>query len=367
MLKQSLVLDYLKWADRETERLFQTVRLPKPRMSTAIAEVPAFDSLRDEERFVASAQKGGYVAANLSLLKYENGLYRENFLKQLKVNLPIRSAHGSSIKRQIKTGVPYKKFLIKDLSLLRSLHLKAPCAVNFDLYAGQPSDLKKSKSFEITRTRNLKSLCGILNIKPYGDADYALLKNIIGDVGSVFRNSGFDVVFELPGSKGWSMFPEISEKHLEQISQLIKKYLPAAKLCIDVGHVITWGTSASRLNDYLNILGRYKEIIGMLHISSAGSDTVKFEKLYRSIYGQNIPSWHSRGLDLSLAVCESKQIKLISDIRSLCKSSPLLEVSETRTPREAIKDYFGQFDLNFIDDSSYFKNLPKQGKILGYA
>lgn len=209
-------------------------------------------------------------------------------------------------------------------------------------------------------------MCGILSIPSRKVSENALIEKIISDISSVFRDSGYGITLELPGSKGWSMFPEIANNHLKLIDQLRRYYLPESKLCIDVGHVLTWSRGKEGLDKYLKILTNFQSLIGMLHISSAGSWTESFRSLYASVY-KKFPVWHTAGLDMALAVCEKQQIEFISKVRKICSDHNILEVSETRTHYDAIADYFGQFDLKFIDNSQYFTNLIKQGVILGYA
>lgn len=367
MLNPKLVRDYLDWSDKGTERLLKSAVLKRTEKVCAVLEAPAFSDPQQSERFVEAALKANFHATNLSLLKFSKNLYKPPQLELINTHLKPLSAHGSSIKREIKTGISFCKFLAEDLKILKKLNPKRNLTVNFDLYAGHLKNLFLKPSFNKTQTENINQICQILKLKGNESPSFLLLQKIIQDIALIFKNSGFQITLEIPGSKGWSMFPEINPESLQDIMNLIEKYIPKAGLCIDVGHVLTWSRKPKELNEYLYTLKKFGQQIKMLHISSAGSWPSSFVRLYRTTYGKQNPLWHIKSLDVALPICEKQQLSIISQLREMANKKELLEVSEVRTPTDAIEDYFPGFDLNFIKNSPYFTNIIKQAQILGYA
>jgi hypothetical protein len=276
------------------------------------------------------------------------------------------SAHGSSIKREIKNGRSFRDYLQEDLDSMKVLDPKKKLTLNIDLFAGHTKDLKFSDSFTTTQKNSFIEICKKLGLSQKGNLEHNIIERIITDVASVFADKGYKIVFEIPGSKGWSMLPRINEANLKFINSLIELHIPTAGICIDVGHVMTWSRNPKVLESYLSALKKYSSLIHMLHISSAGSWSNRFMELYRDVYGEKMPDWHVKSLDVTLAVCEGEQIKFINKIREFCKDHTLLEVSENRTPQASMDDYFEGRNL-FMHNSSYFGNLIKQGHILGYV
>jgi hypothetical protein len=280
--------------------------------------------------------------------------------------MPIRSAHGSSIKRALSTGKPFREILEEDSETLERYDRSKLWTVNYDTFAGHLPGLSWSDSFSETRICNLQGLTQALKIASASDLGFALLEAIISDVASIFRASGRKICFEMPGTRGWSMYPDLGAGTIRQIINLLETYLPEATLCIDVGHVLTWTKRKERLLRFVRDLGPYWRYIRMIHVSSAGSWTKYFVDLHRHIHGENMPLWHIKGLDLQLPICEPEQCFMLQTMRDHY-ADVVLEVSETRLPSHAIADYFkGHVDFTAIDDSTYHQDLIDQGRILGY-
>ncbi len=369
MDKSSLVKQYLDWSSRNTEKLFRYSRLPKPVNVVPVLEWPAFPDQSESEKFIVSALAGGYKAVNFSLFKLAQKKYTAGHMSAIAGKLSHGSAHGSSIKRQIKTGISYKKFLEEDLLLISELDPERNLVINYDLFAGQPTDFVIDENFQVCREKNMHGLANALGIKnTKQNLEYSIVERIISDVAEVFKDSGYRIVFEIPGSKGWSMLPEINVNNLSFITERINLYFPEAGLCIDVGHALTWSQDPLVLGNYIDILTPYKGLIKMLHISSAGSWSPEFISLYKAAYdGIDVPEWHIKALDITLAICESEQLNFIQKLRQLCEDRLVLEVSENRTPTDSMNDYFLSCNLGQIDNRSYFENIIKQGAMLGYV
>ena len=163
------------------------------------------------------------------------------------------------------------------------------------------------------------------------------------------------------------MLPELTERNLALIAKAIEKHVPDALLCVDVGHVLTWSQERAVLDTYVSVLSAYKDKLGLLHISSAGSWPEEFTTMYRSVFGQNIKDWHVTGLDLQLAVCEEEMLYVIDQLRSMIGDREIIEVSETRFPELAIADYFSIPEGTHIKNDTYYDAITKQAVLLGYA
>ena len=114
-----------------------------------------------------------------------------------------------------------------------------------------------------------------------------------------------------------------------------------------------------------NIIDKYKHLISMLHICSAGTDNRLFSSLYRRVHNNKYPSWHINGLDASLFIFEPEMVEMVSYIRKMVKR-PILEVTESRLPSLTVKDYFPNSKIQ-ADNEWYFKILKCHSKILRYV
>jgi hypothetical protein len=151
MNRQSLANTYLDWSNRRTNALFKDLQYAKPANVQAIVEWPVFDSEAESEKFINAALEGGYQAVNFSLLKYSQGKYSKVMIDSIRGKLQHGSAHGSSIKREIKNGRSFRDYLQEDLDSMKVLDPKKKLTLNIDLFAGHTKDLKFSDSFTTTQ------------------------------------------------------------------------------------------------------------------------------------------------------------------------------------------------------------------------
>jgi hypothetical protein len=360
------IIRYLEWNRRQTANLEKYGR--KIEISgavTPVLDLPNLDNVDRYEHFFRTAALAGYRKFNLGLTPIWNKAFTLP-IKELR-KIAFVSAHGTSVKREIATGEPYKSFLDKDLAVLEILDPDKKWLINYDLFAGHCAELQFETSFSQTRESSAKLLARKLSLASNkSNATFMIMRRIVNDVAEIYRGTGRSVCFEIPGTKGWSLFPGIGTDELDTLIRLIQSALPGATLCIDVGHVLTWSKNASRLARLEEILARHAAMISMVHISSAGSNQQHFINKYKEIFGNKYPGWHIRSLDLSLAVFEEEMLHLIESLRRHAPR-PLIEVSETRLPSVAIHDYFKEYNPAIIDDSQYYPELIRQGKLLGYA
>lgn len=358
---------YLDWNIKQTKRLIDNkFSIKRNNNSISVIDLPVFKTKQQYSKFVAAARQAGYKFLNIGLTPVWKNTMDNNLLAWTSREIPIISAHGSSIKQQIKTGTPYSYFLNQDLILLKKIDPHGRWQINYDLFAGQHGKTRISSSHKKTKEDNIDLLLKELSISEKNDPHLLILEKIINDVAEVYKGTGRKICFEIPGTRGWSFFPEISELNLKFIVRKIKQRFPDASLCIDLGHVITWGRSKKHINNCLNILEKYKRHISMVHISSAGSWTKLFVEIFKQVNGSYYPDWHIKSLDLSLPIFERSMLGLLLSLRKLLVSE-LLEVSETRLPEVAINDYLKSIDHSEINNEAYFDELLKQGKILGYT
>lgn len=358
---------YLSWS-RTQSRLLEPL-LPIVTMHQTISpvlDIPPCSSAAAIDQLILSANKAGYSGFNVGISKLQNNEISYDTFQHLRSRLPVKAAHGSSIKRALKTGKSFKTILEEDLAMLEIYDPDNSWVVNYDTFAGHLPGLPWRRHFRATQDQNLKELVRALRIKTSGNLGFALLETIVSEVASVFRTSQRTICFEIPGTKGWSMYPDLEVSIIRELVRLFNTYLPEATLCIDVGHVLTWTRDNERLTQFVDDLDPYWRYVRMIHVSSAGSWANSFVSLYRQVYGDDRPLWHVKGLDLQLPVCEPEQCIMLQKMRNHYANA-VLEVSETRLPSLAIADYFsGYVDLATLDDSTYHQDLIEQGKILGY-
>ena len=274
----------------------------------------------------------------------------------------IISFHGTSIKKTINNWILYREVLKRDLEVINDFWLKKT-HINYDLYAGHSSDLTFSRTYKKTFINNINNICSKLNIQ-WKNKLQLLIKYLITEIDEVYKNTNHIIYLEIPWSKWWSMLPEITNDNIEYIVSLINKSNSNIKLCIDLWHVLTWSRNTKKIEEYMKILEKYWSYIWMVHISSAWSWRKDFIDLYKIYYNNKYPLWHIKSLDLQLEVSEWIMLDLIKQIRKI--SNNIIEVSETRLPSRGILDYFSLNNVNFIDDSIYFKNIISQWKLLWY-
>lgn len=360
---------YLEWNRYESRNLNRLkINADLRAKVIPVIDFPSCLTKNDCNKVIQSARKAGYKAANIGLSKILHGHFSDQSISYINNKLQIVSAHGSSIKYELNTGKSYNSILKSDLSLLNKHDPKGLWVVNYDIFAGHSKKLLFSKNFAKSQRQNIKFLNEDLKIlsNKYRSEGFKLITHIICHVAKIFRGSGRKICFEMPGSKGWSMFPDINSSTLQDVIDIKNEYYPESFLCIDVGHILTYTRNLNKLTQYVKLLKKYKEHLIMVHLSSAGSWVKHFIKLYQKIHGFEFPLWHVKGLDLQLPISESVQLEVIKMLRKTY-SDVIFEVSETRMPLVAIEDYFkGYFDINAVDNSVYHEELILQGKNLGY-
>jgi hypothetical protein len=356
---------YLSWSFEQTRTLFERNYSVKiNHNSIPVLDLPSFKTEKEYNQLIKTVARSGYYNFNIGLTPI---WLKKNCLtiKTIK-KMPIISAHGTSIKNEISTNIPYRESLMKDLKTLDLIDPAKKLLINYDLFAGHVVELNFSDNFAKTKSKSailLNNNLGILSaeITP----ELLVVNRIIQDVAAIFKKSKRKICFEIPGTKGWSMFPELSIFNIDYIFKQIKKYIPSATICIDLGHAITWGDNSKDFKMIKKIVNKYKDSISMLHISSAGSYYPAFINAYKLQYGNKYPDWHIKSLDLALPVFELPMFNLLNLLRNEI-SGKLIEVSENRLPSAAIKDYFPDYIKVNFDKKRYYKGLFEQGKILGY-
>lgn len=360
---RSLILSYLNKEELDFGKMLGN-SVPMNYSDNILSTVDLLDDIQDaifRDKFIATFNKSWYTWINVWVTKLWQDWNYEKLVKE--ISLPINSFHGTSIKYSLKNKCPYHEVLERDLEQINKL---TDCAhINYDLYAGHIEKMPLLYHFLRTKELNIKLLCLELWIKD-NISEVWIMDFLIKSIEHVYKWTRHTIYLEIPWSKGWSMLPEINIKNLAYLSERIATSPVAMKLCIDIWHIITWANNKEIVNDYLGILSVYNEIIGMLHISSAGSYKKEFITLYRYVHWFDLPSWHVKWLDLQLQLNEPLMLYLLTQIRYVLKDTNIIEVSELRTPRKWIQDYFKGLNLDYIDNNIYFKHLLDQSKLLWY-
>lgn len=356
---------YLFWSLNQTRILFDKGFLVKKNNNSISAlDLPIFKTEKEYNNLIKIAARSGYHNFNIGLTPI--WLKKSPLTVKTIKKMSIISAHGTSLKKEIATNKPYREFLLKDLKTLKQIDPNKKWLVNYDLFAGHLPELNFYNDFKKTRTESAKLLIKKLKLSANQPApELLVIGKIIQDVAAVYKKSQRKICFELPGTKGWSLFPEPSNYYLDFIIKQIKKYIPTATICIDLGHVVTWQLNNNDIKKIGETFVKYKESISMLHISSAGSSHPAFINAYQLWHGKNYPDWHIKSLDLALPIFELPILNLLNLLRREIKGK-LVEVSENRLPSAAINDYFPGFNKIKFDKKKYYQGLLEQGKILGY-
>jgi hypothetical protein len=356
---QNKINHYLNFVYTQQKKLVEDCFVLSPWKGKRAIDLPPLPS----EKLMSWYQlirKNGYNGINIGLTSFWN---KDNsIILQVIETMEILSAHGTSIKWQFRKNKPYRFALEKDKTILDYIDPLEKIPVNYDLFTGNllkvlPEDFDKAV------IENKRRISHKLSLDFSSDVEKEILTFIVFEVRSVYRNSKRPVVFEVPGTRGWSLFP--SPWSLHAVSELISRFYPGAKLCLDIGHLLTWKTNEITITDIINIVRPIVKKIDMFHISSVGSATQEFREAYEMYYGKLFPLWHVEGLDLMLAVHEKDMIELLQKLRDM--TDYVLEVCETRMPSMAIADYFAGYSLDFIDNTPYLSSLELQAKLLGYT
>jgi len=312
-------------------------------------------------QIVKSNGYDGFCCGLTSLWKQPKELKN---IKKIQKSIKLNACHGTSIKLSLKTGNPYKEILKKDLQVLQQIDPDNKVTINYDLFAGKETDLHKT--FHKTRNENIKTICNKLNINH--KTEKRIISRIINDISIIYKETGRKIVFEIPGSLGWSMLPCLKPNMVNYIIKEINKQLPNASICIDLPHLYSWQKVFGKelINNFFKTIKQNPKCFTMMHIANQGSNDIDFISLYHLVYGKNIPSWFINGLDLMLPIDDTSIIKMIKQLRDIGKESKIIEVSEVRPFGETVKDYFDVIDYNFTYRGDYFKLVRLQARMLGY-
>lgn len=365
MTTQQHIRAYMDWSYGETARLAANPLPQVSRMVTPLVDVPQLTDERAYQRFTAAAVECGYAGCNIGLTPVWQGAFSSDTLSRIRHRLPMRAAHGTSVKAAIRSGKPYAAFLEQDLAVLDSWDPGETWTVNYDLYAGNRGVLPQG-TFRAELAVNERYLAAVLGENQTG-GQLSILRSIVRAVAGQFRSRKRRVVFEIPGSRGWSMLPAVSAQSLRMITRILDTEYPEAGLCLDLGHMLTWTRTAAGWQRLTGLLEPLASRIAMLHISSAGTAVPLFRRAYESYYGGRYPAWHVRGLDMMLPVCEPEMLAGLQQLRGLLAGSPLLEVSEVRTPEAAIADYFPRERHCYGSNDRYYEALALHARSCGYV
>lgn len=356
--------EYLKWNIKQTEDRFLVDNICHPKnYAVQVLDLPIFEDEKKYFNFFKIANQCGYQLLNIGLTSLQDRKIKYDTLKIAEQHgMRFVSAHGTSVKRAIKQGTQFKEILENDLYTLEKIDPLKKMIINYDCFAGHLPNLKFVENFEFTKDQNIKQLAQSLDIKI--ESEHSFIEYIINNLAKVFVDTERKITVEIPGTKGWSMLPEITYKNLSFLSNLIDDIFPKCKITIDLAHLLTWSKQTGFLAEAVEMIKPYQEKIAMLHISSAGADNHYFINAYKLIHKNRYPTWHAEGLDLSLFVYEKEMLYLISELRNMLKHD-FYEVAETRLPSVAIKDYFPNFLIEDLDHF-YSKGLFLQSKLLNY-
>lgn len=356
------ISEYSKWFERE-EKVLQKRTLKKiPQSILPVLNLPIINDSSFYDTLSSCFVKYGYKGINLPL----TSLIRNEINSSVWKRFPVYSAHGTSIKESLKSHKPYVFFLKQDLAFLEIEDPLKQWLINYDCYAGHLSKLNIQENFQLTQQENIIQICEELDLKINKEAWKVLIDKILDDLAEVYATTNRSICIEIPGSKGWSMFPQITSDVLDYLILKMKTTLPNATLCLDIGHVLTWTKDSTEIKKVNDILKKHSSYFSMLHISSAGAWSKEFHDLYTEVYAE-APLWHITGLDLMLSVCELEMLDLLASIRHILKDKNIIEVSENRLRSVAIKDYFPQVNTDLIDDKLFFDDLLKQANMIGYV
>jgi hypothetical protein len=356
------MVKYFEWLEGE-EKVLQ--KRPLRQISQSILPVLNLPILNDSsfyDTLLHCFMKYGYKGINLPLTP----LIRNKINSSVWKKFPVYSAHGTSIKESLKSHKPYVFFLKQDLAFLDIEDPSKQWLINYDCYAGHLSKLNIQENFQLTQQENMMQICEELGLEINKEAWQVFIDKIIDDLAEVYGATSRSICIEIPGSKGWSMFPQITSEVLDYLILKVITILPNATLCLDIGHVLTWTKNSEEIKKVNDILKKYSSYFSMLHISSAGAWSKEFHELYKESYG-DAPLWRITGLDLMLSVCEPEMLELLASVRNILKGKTIIEVSENRLRSIAIKDYFPQVNTDLIDDKLFFEDLFKQANIIGYV
>lgn len=367
--KEDLFKRYLDWNENNIRAIISRgVFCDKSKFVTPVLDLPILKNDTAYCRFFTHAREVGFEKFNIGLTRIWNKKLPRDFFKVAKkIGINFVSAHGTSLKYSLKFGVPYGKVLFNDKNSL-SLVGKNGLIINYDLFAGHLPSLSFTKNFKKTSLQNSLGLSREIGQTNFlQDPEKYIVTFIIKNLANIFttENERRCLTLEINGTKGWSMLPSPGLLLSDYILYNLKTFLPEAGVTIDVAHLLTWGRGKDSMLKAKRIVDKYRHILSMLHICSAGTDNKFFLALYKSVHKDKYPNWHINSLDASLFIFELEMINLISYIRKKIRH-PFLEVSESRLPSLTIKDYFPDSGIN-TDDEWFYKMLMSHSKILRYV
>jgi hypothetical protein len=361
------LVNYLDWSHQQTFNLAKKINLPKDSQVQRGLDVPTLFLTEEKvENFTELLNKTGYTGFHIGITRLWSG-EESDLVSILFDRSRCVAAHGTSIKKSIKEHLAYEKLLIADRNAIDLFDSSESIPVNYDLFGGNLLHPNLVDNFSQAGKENYNLLSQ--KILGYQSLEvFELYSFIIKSVAKVYKRSKRKIFFEIPGTKGWSLFPSTHFIEWEKIIHLIDMLFPTASLCIDLGHLLTWQTTANDIKLYIQLIKQFSNHVDMVHLSSAGSRQAYFQEAYTSYYQDSFPDWHLNGLDLMLPIIEPEIVNMVSEIRKIGFSN-VIEISETRTDDVAIADYFPNlklpFDNRYILDT-YSALVKEQAKILGY-
>lgn len=365
-VKQYLLMYLMYIAKTLNKQLQNGVFIQQQRLHIGVIDIPRFANRDACKSFVDSIQKYGYQWINIGLTPIRLKKLPERWVQWFVQKKIIKSFHGTSLKMTIKLGVSYHDIIKNDKKIADKLDPNLNIWINYDLYAGHHPHTYRHKNFNITQRSNINQLSQQLGFSWIQQTQEQIREYIVSHIAKIYTNHRI-IYLEMPGTKWWSMMPDTSNESFMYIVSLIQKYLPHnGKLCIDIGHIFTRSRKEKDIQNILNSIKKYKNYIGMLHISSAWSYNNNFQLAYDSFTKNKYPSRHTKWLDFQGVIYEKKMIQLIDRVRKILIGQKIVEVCESRLPSSCIKDYFhtnilwDDIDLVFLDQ------IWIQAKILGY-
>lgn len=359
---KSTLINYLSSVYSSQQKLVDGQDCLTPTTNKRYCDIPHDMSAEELAAFNQALLEMGYTGLHIGLTSLWNKR-NEQFVSEIK-KIGFGAAHGTSVKWQLRTGSDYSAAVRYDKRIIDELDPSGTVPLNYDLFAG---NVGQSLSNDMVKEhdRNAILLANALHLKSEARQEaFAVMSYIVKTVREVFKNSKRTIVFEVPGTLGFSMFPNPNQ--FKRLRTLVASQLPNALFCIDVGHLLTWQNATMSTDQLIQSLEPLRGVIGMMHISSAGSRNKYFNTAYKIAFGQNTPDWHIDGLDLMLAVHEEEMLPLVAAVRTMQTTTGLIEVCETRKPSAGIADYFNEMYKGSFDDSPYITSLKLQAQLLGY-
>jgi hypothetical protein len=362
-----MIQEYLDWSYHQTQELAGRVQIHSRKPEVRAIDVPSSINTTEELRYFAQFIVGaGYNCFHVGLTQVWQSEKRRHDIQGLQEKLPLGAAHGTSIKLAIKSGVSYEEIIANDLAVMDLLDPARTVPVNYDLFFGNVFNGVFPLLYAEAAEKNVEQMGQLLKMETAQELD--LIFKIVDAVLSVYSNNNRPIVFEIPGTKGWSLFPELTEQLLIHLIKRLELKKDTVGICIDLGHILTWAVQEEYLREISSLLMKYQSHIKMIHISSAGSRNALFQQAYNTYHGRVLPKWHVDGLDVMLPICEIEMTHILELIRSNFTRLPI-EVCETRMAEAAVLDYLPNTNVSLISPhyrDLYYKALTYQSHILGY-